>query len=67
MKISLSGIYLDRIARRVGIVQDRGERQRWRWLTTRGYYLTNEGRASIAGGDVAEDLVADITAEQAPA
>jgi len=61
MIIRKDGVYLDRIARSVGIAHDRGEGQRWRWQTTRGYYVTADGRASIAGGDVNEDLVRDIT------
>jgi hypothetical protein len=61
MIIRKNGLYLDRIAHEVGITHDRGEGQTWRWLTTRGYYVTTDGRASIAGGDVREDLVKDIT------
>jgi hypothetical protein len=60
MDIALNGLYLDRIGRQVGIAADRGVGQPWRWLTTRGYYVTAQGRASLAGGDVREDLVADI-------
>lgn len=61
MQIQLNGAYLDRIARPVGIVQDYGSDKRMRYLTTRGYYVTAEGRASLAGGEVREDLVSDIT------
>lgn len=61
MIVELKRIYLSRNGHRVGIVRDRGERQRWRWLTTRGYYVTSDGHASIAGGEVSEDLVSDIT------
>jgi len=66
MQIELKGLYLDRVGRRVGITRDRGTDQRLRWVTTRGHYVTSEGRASLAGGDTAVDLVADITAEQDP-
>jgi hypothetical protein len=61
MKIELNGLYLSRHGREIGIVADRGERQIWRWLTSRGYYVTKDGRASIAGGEVSEDLVLDLT------
>lgn len=61
MIIRKDGLYLSRNGHTVGITHDRGERQRWRWLTTKGYYVTSEGRASIAGGEVAQDLVCDIT------
>lgn len=59
--VRLGGLYLTRNAREVGIVQDRGEGQRWRWLTSRGYYVTCDGRASIAGGETSQDLVRDIS------
>ena len=56
------GLYLDRLARQVGIVQDRGERQVWRYLTTRGYYVMSDGRATMnRGGESNEDLVKDVT------
>lgn len=56
------GLYLDRIAREVGIVQDRGERQTWRYLTTRGYYVMSNGMATMnRGGESNEDLVKDVT------
>ena len=56
------GLYLDGLARQVGIVQDRGERQVWRYLTTRGYYVTSDGRATMnRGGESNEDLVKDVT------
>jgi hypothetical protein len=61
MIIQKNGLYLDRVGHTVGIVADRGPQQKWRWLTTRRYYVTVTGRASIAGGDVREDLVADVT------
>lgn len=61
MKIHKNGLYVDRIAREVGILQDRGEGQVWRWLTTRGYYVTTDGRATPHKGEVNEDLVLDIT------
>lgn len=61
MIIRKQGLYLSRNGREIGIVQDRGEGQVWRWLTTRGYYVTVDGRASIAGGQVSEDLVRDIS------
>lgn len=61
MIIQRNGAYLDRVGHTVGIVADRGPQQKWRWLTTRGYYVTVDGRASIAGGEVREDLVKDIT------
>lgn len=63
MKIHPAGLYLDRIGRRVGIVRDRGAGQHWRWITTRGYYVSEAGRATLCG-EVREDLVADITQEQ---
>lgn len=62
MIIHLNSLYLDRLARTVSIVQDRGEAQRWRWLTTRGYYVQADGRATARpGGESNADLVRDIT------
>lgn len=58
--IRKNGAYLSRNGRRVGIVHDRGEGQRWRFQTTRGYLVTAEGRASIAGGEVSQDLVKEV-------
>lgn len=56
------GLYLDRLAREVGIVQDRGEGQVWRYLTTRGYYVMTNGMATAnRGGESKEDLVKDIS------
>lgn len=54
--VHLSGAYLDRSAHTVGIVRDRGEGQVWRWVTTRGYYVRTDGRASLSG-PVRQDLV----------
>lgn len=58
--IRKNGAYLSRNGHRVGIVHDRGERQRWRFQTTKGYYVTEDGRASIAGGEVSQDLVKEV-------
>lgn len=55
-----NGAYLTRNGHRVGIVHDRGEGQRWRYQTTRGYLVTEHGRASIAGGEVSQDLVKEV-------
>lgn len=60
MKIKLNGLYLSRNGYEIGITHDRGERQRFRYLTTKGYMVTEDGRASIAGGEVSQDLVKDI-------
>jgi hypothetical protein len=65
MLITLNGLYLSRNARRVGIVRDRGADKYWRWVTTRGYYVTAEGRACRVG-ESSHDLVADITPEIRP-
>lgn len=59
-RIRKNGAYLSRNGHRVGIVHDRGEGQRWRWQTTKGYMVTADGRASIAGGEVSQDLVKEI-------
>lgn len=59
-KMKMNGLYLDRIARPVGIVHDRGEGQTWRYLTTRGYYVREDGQAALNGA-VNEDLVKDVT------
>lgn len=39
-----NGLYLNRSGRQVGITHDRGDGQTWRWLTTRGHYVTADGR-----------------------
>lgn len=60
MEIKLNGLYLTRTAREVGIVRDRGEGLTWRFVTTLGYYVRADGRASI-GGESTQDLVRDIS------
>lgn len=60
MEIKLNGLYLTRTAREVGIVRDRGVGLTWRWVTTLGYYVRDDGRAAI-GGDSSQDLVRDIS------
>ncbi len=60
MTITLTGSYLTRTARVVGIVRDRGEGQRWRWVTTLGYYVQEDGRASL-NGVTSRDLVKNIS------
>lgn len=62
LKVKLNGLYLDRIARQVGITHDRGEGLVWRWLTTRGYYVKADGSSTMnPGGQANEDLVKDVT------
>ena len=60
IRIALHGLYLSRHGRQVGIVQDRGAAQTWRWLTTGGYYVTADGRAALVG-ESSKDLTVDIT------
>lgn len=61
-RIVKNGLYLSRHGREVGIVGPAGtpSSSRWRWLTTRGYYVTADGRAAIVG-ECSDDLVKDIT------
>lgn len=63
--IKLNGVYLSRTARRVGIMRDRGADKFWRWVTTQGYYVTADGRAS-PHGETSLDLVRDVSPEIAP-
>lgn len=58
--IRLNGLYLSRTAREVGIVRDRGAGQFWRWVTSLGYYVTEDGRAARQG-ESSQDLVKDIS------
>lgn len=58
--IHKAGVYLNRVGHTVGIVQDRGAGQAFRWLTTRGHYVTADGAAGI-GVQTREDLVVDVT------
>ena len=60
IRIALHGLYLSRHGRQVGIVQDRGASQTWRWLTTGGYYVLADGRAALVG-ESSRDLTVDIT------
>lgn len=62
MKIELGRLYLNRTAREVGIIGPArmGESSPWRWLTTRGYYVQDDGRAAHVG-QCSDDLVRDIT------
>lgn len=60
MLIVKHGLYLSRNGRTVGIVQDRGPGQTWRWLTTQGYYVTADGRAALVG-ESSKDLTVDVT------
>jgi len=62
--ITKNGLYLTRTALEVGIVRDRGVGEFWRWVTTRGYYVRDDGRACI-GGETSRDLVKEITPCQA--
>lgn len=62
--ITKNGLYLTRNAREVGIVRDRGVGEVWRWVTTAGYYVREDGRACI-GGESSLDLVREITPCQA--
>lgn len=63
MLIHPAGLYLTRNGRRVGIRADRGERQRWRWITTLGYYVQADGRATARrGGESRLDLVREVPA-----
>lgn len=63
MQIRLNGLYLSRTAREVGVVRDRGANQFWRWVTTRGYYVTNDGSACRIGQS-SLDLVKDVSPSQ---
>ena len=65
MIIRLNGLYFSRTALRVGIVRDRGADKYWRWVTTRGYYVTAEGHASRLG-ETSQDLVAEVPIEIRP-
>lgn len=62
MIIKPDGLYLSRTGRTVGIAAPAHmpETSRWRWLTTRGYYVLADGRAAVVG-ESSDDLVADIT------
>lgn len=59
LTIKLSGLYLTRHGRDVGIVRDRGEGQFWRWVTTLGYYVTENGSACRRGKS-SLDLMAEL-------
>lgn len=63
MQVQINGLYLTRTARQVGIVRDRGAGERWRWVTTLGYYVTCDGRAAY-GSETSQDLVRDVTPNQ---
>lgn len=56
------GLYLTRNGREVGILgpANMPPSSRWKWLTTRGYYVTADGRAAVTG-EASEDLVRDLT------
>lgn len=60
IRVTPHGLYLSRNGRTVGILQDRGAGQTWRYLTTRGYYVLADGRAALVGESVC-DLVLDVT------
>lgn len=59
MTVSPTSRYLTRNARTVTIARDRGEGQRWRWVTSMGYYVTADGRAALRGTS-ALDLVKEL-------
>lgn len=62
LRIVQHGLYLSRNGRQVGIVGPARmpASSAWRWLTTRGYYVMENGRAAAVGESV-EDLVRDVT------
>lgn len=61
MIVEQSGAYLTRTGRRVGIRGVApGRARRFRWVTTAGYYVTADGRASLAGGATSLDLCARV-------
>lgn len=64
VRIALHGLYLSRHGKQVGIVQDRGASQTWRWLTTGGYYVLDDGRAALVG-ESSKDLMVDVTPSDA--
>lgn len=67
MIVEPSGLYLTRTARRVGITGPApGCAQRFRWVTTAGYYVTADGRASLAGGVTSLDLCARVDQARPP-
>lgn len=50
MTIDPAGCYLTRDGKRVGIVGPcPGARRKFLWITTRGYYVTADGRAALRG------------------
>lgn len=61
MTIDPTKVYLDRTARRIGILakSHMPESSRWRWLTTRGYYVQADGRAAHRG-ESSRDLVQQV-------
>lgn len=62
IRIVRHGLYLNRTGRQVGIVGPArmAAASPWKWLTTRGHYVTENGRAALSGESV-EDLVRDVT------
>ena len=62
LRISPSKVYLDRSGHRVGIRHDRGHGQAWRWLTTKGYYVREDGKAAWVGTS-SKDLVVEIVSD----
>ena len=61
MTIEPTKAYLDRTGRRIGILAKSRmpESSRWRWLTTRGYYVQADGRAAHRG-ESRHDLVQQL-------
>lgn len=60
MTIDPSRAYLDRTGHRVTITRDRGAGQVWRWVTSRGYYVKEDGSACMGHGAVREDLTTEV-------
>lgn len=63
MIIQSNGLYLNRTGRQIGIVGSAKmpAASPWKWLTTRGYYVTAEGCACPNGGESVNDLVRDVS------
>lgn len=59
MTITPTARYLTRNGRTVTIKSDRGAGQRWRWVTSMGYYVTADGRAALRGTSVL-DLMKEV-------
>lgn len=49
MLIHPTSRYLTRHGQSVTIERDRGAGQVWRWVTSKGYYVTADGRAALRG------------------